>query len=110
MLDCAQWSTISVPRFAEIRMKNWGEEKETGVVSENYPRPLFFPNDNWPMLEVYRSKVRRMAKRHLSRRSQNSYVNWVDFTRFTDLHPLASPKRLVDLIAMDRELRSSRGR
>ena len=59
-------------------------------------------NDNWPMLMAFRSKVRRMAKRHLSRRSQNSYVNWDAFNRFTDLHPLASPKRLTDLIAMDR--------
>ena len=67
-------------------------------------------NDNWPMLEVFRKKVRRMAKRHLSRRSQNSYVNWGHFTRFTELHPLASPKRLTDLIAMDRELKSSGGR
>ncbi len=53
---------------------------------------------------AYRSKVRRMAKRHLSRRSQKSYVNWGDFNRFTDLHPLASPKRLIDLIAMNRQL------
>ncbi|WP_197454864.1 group II intron reverse transcriptase/maturase [Stieleria varia] len=35
-------------------------------------------NDNWPMLMAFRSKVRRMAKRHLSRRSQKSYVNWDD--------------------------------
>jgi RNA-directed DNA polymerase len=67
-------------------------------------------NDNWPMLEVYRSKVRRMAKRHLSRRSQKSYVNWADFNRFMELHPLVSPKRLTDLIAMDRELIRGRGR
>ena len=60
-------------------------------------------NDNWPMLMAYRSKVRRMAKRHLSRRSQKSYVNWKHFNRFTELHPLASPQRLTDLIAMNRE-------
>ena len=60
-------------------------------------------NDNWPMLMAYRSKVRRMAKRHLSRRSQKSYVNWTDFNRFTDLHPLANPKCLTDLIAMNRQ-------
>jgi RNA-directed DNA polymerase len=67
-------------------------------------------NDNWPMLEVYRAKVRRMAKRHLSRRSQNSYVDWGEFNRFTDLHPLVSPKCLTDLIALDRESRSGKGR
>jgi RNA-directed DNA polymerase len=60
-------------------------------------------NDNWPMLMAYRSKVRRMAKRQLSRRSQKSYLNWDAFNRFTELHPLASPKRLTDLIAMNRE-------
>ena len=59
-------------------------------------------NDNWPLLMAYRSKVRRMAKRHLSRRSQKSYVNWDDFNRFTERHPLASPTRLTDLIAMNR--------
>ena len=64
-------------------------------------------NDNSPLLMAFRSKVRRMAKRHLSRRSQKSYVNWSDFNRFTDLHPLASPKRLTDLIAMNRELLSA---
>jgi group II intron reverse transcriptase/maturase len=61
-------------------------------------------NDNWPLLMAYRNKVRRMAKRHLSRRSQNSYVNWTDFNRFTEDHPLASPTRLTDLIAMNRPL------
>jgi RNA-directed DNA polymerase len=67
-------------------------------------------NDNWPMLEVFRRKVRRMAKRHLSRRSQNSYVNWEAFNRFTDLHPLVGPQRLTDLISLDRELRSTKGK
>ncbi|TWU05543.1 hypothetical protein Pla52n_12570 [Stieleria varia] len=52
------------------------------------------------MLMVFHSKVRRMAKRHLSRRSQSSYVNWADFNLFTEQHPLASPKGLTDLIAM----------
>jgi group II intron reverse transcriptase/maturase len=59
-------------------------------------------NDNWPLLMAFRSKVRRMAKRHLSRRSQKSYVNWADFNRFTELHPLANPTRLTDLIALNR--------
>lgn len=67
-------------------------------------------NDNWPMLMAYRNKVRVMAKRHLSRRSQNSYVSWDDFNRFTDLHPLANPRRLKDLIAFNRELQSGRAR
>jgi RNA-directed DNA polymerase len=67
-------------------------------------------NDNWPMLEVFRRKVRRMATRHLSRRAQNSYVNWEAFNRFTGLHPLVGPSRLTDLIALNRELRSTKGK
>jgi group II intron reverse transcriptase/maturase len=67
-------------------------------------------NDNWPMLMAFRSKVRVMAKRHLSRRSQKSYVTWDDFNRFCELHPLANPKRLKDLIALHRELLSRRGK
>jgi RNA-directed DNA polymerase len=59
-------------------------------------------NDNWPLLMVYREHARRMAKRHLSRRSQNSYLNWHKFNAFEKQHPLASPKRLTDLIAMSR--------
>jgi len=51
---------------------------------------------------VYREQARRMAKRHMSRRSQNSYLNWQKFNRFEKQHPLANPKRLTDLIAMSR--------
>ena len=65
-----------------------------GVTLEDYGENL---------LMAFRNKVRLMAKRHLSRRSQKSYVNWDDFNRFTELHPLANPKRLKDLIAMNRE-------
>ena len=67
-------------------------------------------NDNWPMLMAFRSHVRLMVKRHLSRRSQKSYVNWVAFNRLTKLHPLANPIRLKDLIALSRELRSARAK
>ena len=59
-------------------------------------------NDNWPLLMAFRDKARRMAKRHLSRRSQKSYLNWPKFYAFLEQNPLASPKRLTDLIAMSR--------
>ena len=59
-------------------------------------------NDNWPLLMAYREHARRMAKRHISRRSQNSYFSWAKFNAFTEHNPLASPRRLVDLIAMSR--------
>jgi RNA-directed DNA polymerase len=63
-------------------------------------------NNNWPLLEVFRKKVRQIAKRHLSQRAQCSYVSWQAFGCFTELHPLVSPKCLTDLIGLDRELRS----
>ena len=59
-------------------------------------------NDNWPLLMVFRDHARRMAKRHMSRRSQHSYLNWSKFNAFLKQNPLASPKRLTDLIAMAR--------
>mgnify|MGYP002631781739 CR=1 FL=1 len=59
-------------------------------------------NDNWPLLMAYRDHARRMAKRHISRRSQNSYFSWAKFNAFLEQNPLASPGRLIDLIAMSR--------
>ncbi|QDT03064.1 Group II intron-encoded protein LtrA [Rubripirellula lacrimiformis] len=59
-------------------------------------------NDNWPMLMAYRNKARVLVKRHLSRRSQNSYVNWTHLDRLCERHPLSNPRKLTDLIAMSR--------
>ena len=59
-------------------------------------------NDNWPLLMAYRAHACRMAKFHISRRSQNSYFSWQKFYAFLDQNPLASPGRLTDLIAMAR--------
>jgi hypothetical protein len=57
---------------------------------------------NWPLLLAYRAHACRMAKCHISRRSQNSYFSWAKFCAFLEQHPLASPHRLIDLIAMAR--------
>jgi hypothetical protein len=62
------------------------------------------------MREVFRRKWRRMAKRHMSARSQKNSLNLDSFNRFNDLHPLVGPQTLTDLIAMDRELRSTSGK
>ncbi len=51
---------------------------------------------------AYRDQARRMAKRHLSRRSQRSYFSWGKFTKFLEQYPLVSPARLTNLIAMSR--------
>ena len=54
-------------------------------------------NDNWPMLMAYRNKVRVMAKRHLSRRSQSSYVSWLQ-----PVHGSASTGQPQGLERLDR--------
>ena len=59
-------------------------------------------NDSWPLLMAYRAHACRMAKCHISRRSQNSYFSWAKFYAFLEQNPLASPVRLTDLIAMAR--------
>ena len=61
-------------------------------------------NDNWPMLMAFRRHVLALAKRHLSRRSQKSYVNWHQFYHFVDSYPLPPPPRVIDLIAMSRAM------
>ena len=58
--------------------------------------------DNWDALMVFREEVRRFAKRWLNRRSQKTHVNWHQFATYCERHPLASPQRLTDLIAMSR--------
>jgi len=59
-------------------------------------------NDNWPLLMAYRDHARRMAKRHIRRRSQNSYFSWAKFNAFLEQNPRVSPHRLTDLIVMSR--------
>jgi RNA-directed DNA polymerase len=106
-------------RMKLMEMRLWFHHQLSTPVGEMWPvlnaklrghYQYYGINDNWPMLEVFRKKVRRMAKRHLGRRSQKSYVSWDEFDRFMDLHPLVSPKCLTDLIAMDREQISTKGK
>lgn len=105
---------------AKLReMRLWFHHQLSTPVGEMWPvlgaklrghYQYFGINDNWPLLMAFRNKVRRMAKRHLSRRSQTSYVSWDDFNRFTQLHPLANPRRLTDLIALNRQSGSARAK
>jgi len=98
-------------RIKLLELKRWFHELLTVPIAEMW-RTLnaklrghyqyYWINDNWPMLMVYREQARRMAKRHMSRRSQNSYLNWDKFNAFEKRHPLANPKRITDLIAMSR--------
>ena len=59
-------------------------------------------NDNWPWLMKYRGMAKRLAFRWLNRRSQSKSKNWQEFYAYLDRFPLASPKKLTDLIAMAR--------
>jgi hypothetical protein len=59
-------------------------------------------NDNWHSLMVCREHARRMAKRHLNRRSQKTWLNWEKFNEYVARHGLASPRKVMDLIAMSR--------
>jgi len=56
-------------------------------------------NDNWPSLMKYREATIRMAMRWLHRRSQKTFVSWQEFRTLLTRHPLASPRKLKNLIA-----------
>ena len=47
--------------------------------------------------------AKRLAYRWLNRRSQSKSKNWKQFYAYIDRFPLASPRKLTDLIAMARE-------
>ena len=57
-------------------------------------------NDNWPWLMKYRDAAKKLALRWLNRRSQRKSKNWGQFHAYMDRFPLASPRKLTDLIAM----------
>jgi group II intron reverse transcriptase/maturase len=57
-------------------------------------------NDNWPSLITFRQAAARMALRWLRRRSQKAWLNLKAFRAYVARHPLARPRRLLDLIAM----------
>jgi len=59
-------------------------------------------NDNWPWLMKFRGQAKRLAFRWLNRRSQSRSKNWRQFYAYMDRFPLATPRKLTDLIAMTR--------
>jgi RNA-directed DNA polymerase len=59
-------------------------------------------NDNWPGLMTFQRRARKLAKRWMNRRSQKTSMNWEDFNSYCSRYPIASPRRLTDLIAMSR--------
>ncbi len=50
----------------------------------------------------FRGAAKRLAFRWLNRRSQSKSKNWRQFYAYMDRFPLASPRKLTDLIAMAR--------
>ncbi len=59
-------------------------------------------NDNWPELMVFLERVKWLVRRWLNRRSQNPYVSWDEFRTYSKRHPLETPGKITDLIAMSR--------
>jgi group II intron reverse transcriptase/maturase len=95
LLDLKTWfhSMLSTPIedvWSKLNAKLRGHYQYYGI------------NDNWPSLLTYRERARRMARRHLSRRSQKTRVTWDDFKLYITRHGLANPTKLTDLIAMGR--------
>lgn len=97
---------------AKVRdLKNWFHQHLTTPLSEVWATlnaklrghyQYYGINDNWPMLEAFRQKAKRLAFRWLNRRSQATSKTWKEFYAYIDRHGLASPKKLTDLIAMAR--------
>jgi group II intron reverse transcriptase/maturase len=57
-------------------------------------------NDNWSWLMKFRHAAKQLAFRWLNRRSQKKSKTWAQFDAYMSHFPLATPKRLTDLIAM----------
>lgn len=97
---------------AKVRdLKNWFHLHLTTPLSEVWTSlnaklrghyQYYGINDNWPWLMKFRGLAKRLAYRWLNRRSQSKSKNWKQFYAYMDRFPLASPKKLTDLIAMAR--------
>jgi RNA-directed DNA polymerase len=97
---------------AKLRdLKNWFHTHLTTPLSEVWAMlnaklrghyQYYGINDNWTWLMKYRGAAKKLAYRWLNRRSQSKSKNWRQFYAYMDRFPLASPKKLTDLIAMAR--------
>jgi hypothetical protein len=61
-------------------------------------------NDNWPWLLKFRRRAVQFGLRWLRRRSQASRVNRQAYSQYLSRHEMASPTKIVDLIALARAL------
>lgn len=97
---------------AKLRdLKTWFHQHLTTPLSEVWGKlnaklrghyQYYGVNDNWPWLMRYREAAKKLALRWLNRRSQRKSKNWGQFNAYMDRFPLASPRKLTDLIAMAR--------
>jgi len=93
-------------------MKDWLRRRLTVPLREVWPLvnakltghfQYYNVNDNWQSLEKYRRLVSHVCFRWLRRRSQKGKtLCWSDYYQLLSAHPLTTPGRITDLIAMVR--------
>jgi hypothetical protein len=54
-------------------------------------------SDNWRMVMAFRWQTFKALSWGLNRRSQSRSKTWLEFLTYVDRHPLASPRRVVNL-------------
>jgi RNA-directed DNA polymerase len=97
---------------AKVRaLKEWFRENLTTPTAEVWAKlngklrghyQYYGVNDNWPWLLKFRRRAVHFGLRWLRRRSQASSMSREAYREYLNLHPLANPSKIVDLIAMAR--------
>ncbi len=105
-----KWKTAKKKFRAKVReLKGWLRTSLTTPAKEVWKTlntklqghyQYYGVNDNWPSLMAFREVAIRMTIRWLRRRSQKTFVSWQDFKRRLTHHPIASPRKLKNLIAL----------
>jgi RNA-directed DNA polymerase len=93
-------------------LKDWFREHLTTPIGEVWPTlnaklkghyQYYNVNDNWEWLMKYQRVAKRFGFRWMRRRShKGANLNWRDYYKYLDRHPLAVPGKITDLIAMSR--------
>jgi RNA-directed DNA polymerase len=93
-------------------LKEWFRENLTTPIGEVWTTlnaklqghyQYYHVNDNWDWLVKYQRIARRLGFRWMRRRShKGATLNWQDYYKFLERHPLAAPGKITDLIAMRR--------
>ncbi len=93
-------------------LKEWFRENLTTPIGEVWPTlnaklkghyQYYNVNDNWKWLVKYQQAARRLGFRWMRRRShKGATLNWSDYFKYLERHPLAVPGKITDLIEMSR--------